>query len=60
MKVELKIHGDDGSVQEAVIEDASVTMESDVVEIEPVEGYRCYERLPTTRIMIHGVSHLVE
>ncbi len=57
MKVELKIYGNDDSIQEVSINDASVKLEADVVEVEPVDGYRCYERLPTSRVMIQGVAH---
>ena len=54
MKIELKIHGDDGSILEIVGEDVSVQVEADVVEVSPVNGYRCYERLPTSKITIQG------
>ena len=54
MKIELKIHGDDGSIQEIVGEDVSVQMKTDIVEVSPVNGYRCYERLPTSKITIQG------
>ena len=54
MKIELKIHGDDGRIHEAVIENASFQVERGIVEIPPVNGYRCYESLPTAEVTIQG------
>ncbi len=54
MKIELKIHEDDGDILEIIGKEVSVEMKADTVEISPVNGYRCYKGLPTSKITIHG------
>ena len=54
MKIELKIHRDEESVLEIIGESVSVQMKADIVEISPVNGYRCYKGLSTSKITIQG------